>query len=79
MGADSQPGGHVLSALASHRFAGAVRFPHQTRPPVVATSFTRARATSGTPWQSLERDEQEAFIALMAQLSLRAARGQAKP
>ena len=74
MGADPQPGGQILGALASYGFAEIVRFPHQARPCVVARGCVGPGSTSQTLWQSLERDEQEAFIALMATLSFRAAR-----
>jgi len=78
VGADSQPGGHFLSALAPNGFTETICSPHQARPAADTRGVTAAGATSQTPWQSLTHDEQAALIALMAELSLRIARGQTK-
>ena len=65
-----------VGVLAPDRFAGLVRFPPRAIPAVVTCGAARAGAASETPWQSLERGEQEALIVLMAELALRAARGE---
>jgi hypothetical protein len=79
MGTDPQQGRQVLGALGAYGFAGIGRSPHQTRPPVVARGFARVGGIPQAPWQSLDRSEQEAFITLMAELSIRAVRHQPEP
>lgn len=75
MGSHSQPGGSlVIGALEADRSTAGEHHAIPVHPPTFSPRFSRVGPSSSGPWQGLGEAEQKAFVALMAELAMRAFR-----